>query len=112
MIRRTGSTSACASSGSSASISAVEPLRSANNAVMILRSPLRLSWAADSLPTPSPVVNVDGPTDAGVVKGVPQSPQNCSFARLEAPHLGHATGIGTPQAAQNFRPSRLSLPHL
>src|SRR5712692_9387340 len=119
MMRSSGATIACAASGSSASISAVEPLRSANSAVTILRSPSIVVEASAC----SEVTRILGAADAALGKvaaadsalpgrAAPQSSQNADAGAFCAPHFGQPRDSGLPHAAQNFLLVVLSVPHL
>jgi hypothetical protein len=114
MAFRAGSIIDRAPSGSRPCINSVEPLISANNAVIVLRSPSGELLAPTS-GGPASATAVDVVTTvarAGATSsGAPHSPQNLSPGWLLTPHLGQLISRGASQAAQNLRPSRLSLPH-
>src|SRR6516162_4414811 len=108
-----GSTISRASSGSSGSISSIEPLMSANNAVTVLRSPSAFSGADDSATriAESP----DSFAGAALASGsnaAPQSSQNFAEGELSAPHFAQRLESRVPHSAQNFLPLVLSVPHL
>jgi len=99
-----------ASSGSRSSIRPIEPLMSANSAVMVLRSPSRFSGMGVS------ANRIRGSSDfvvvlEGVPRAAPHSPQNFSAGSKAAPHRGHLPESAEPHWVQKFRPSRLSAPH-
>src|ERR1700730_589133 len=109
MMCNAGSTIACAASGSSVSISAVEPLRSANNAVTILRSPSRFSGAGVSATRISDSFDFFAEAAAkGALSAVPHSPQKRLPAGLSAPHCGQRFASAAPQSPQNFLPAGFS----
>src|ERR1700730_2979517 len=108
MIASAGSTTARAASGSRSSIWLIEPLMSANNTVMVFRSPS--ATVEDS--NRSATTRSGGATDvvsgggagAAVALAVitaPHSPQNFSPGSLDAPHRAHLAAIATPHWAQN-----------
>src|SRR5271170_3157246 len=86
MMRRAGATIACATSGSSVSITAVEPLRSANNAVTILRSPSGGPSASGIDGGADETVNRFGASAAAGI-AAPQSPQKRLESGFSAPHF-------------------------
>jgi hypothetical protein len=111
-----GSIIALASSGSRSSISSIEPLISANNAVTVLRSP---STVAEP-PIHSAMIGFSGVLrgDAGecapallAESVVPQSPQKRLAGGFSAPHLGQRFVNCAPQSPQNRFSSGLLLPH-
>src|SRR5690348_2713765 len=109
MILSAGSIIVHASSGSSDSISSVEPLMSANNAVTVLRSPsivVEVSCSGVTL-----ITGAIGPSDEPIAadvalpdSAVPQSSQNADEGAFSAPHFAHLRDSGLPHAAQNFLP--------
>src|SRR5258708_1631637 len=114
-----GSTIARASSGSRSCISSVEPFRSANSAVTVLRSPSGAVEASG----PSGVTRMLGAIDAAgdelaaagaasPASAAPQSSQNPDEGAFSAPHFGQRRDSGLPHAAQNFLRVVLSVPHL
>src|SRR5215472_17856892 len=105
---------ALASSGSRSSISSIEPLMSANNAVTVLRSPSNDAGKASGLIRISGSAVFVGSvgTAGGGDRDVPHSPQKSSPGSLDAPHFGQRRASGPPHFAQNLRSARLSLPHL
>jgi hypothetical protein len=110
-VRSAGSIIARASSGLSSSISAVEPLISANNAVTVLRSPSSFSGAGESATRIAASLEFFEAA-GGCPSAAAHSPQNSSLGSFVAPHWGHARAGGAAHFPQNLRPSRLSLPHL
>src|SRR5437763_340923 len=108
-----GSTIARACSGSRSSISSIDPLMSANNAVTVFRSPSMSSEVrGDSLSSSELAAGKTVAALAAVAaSAVPQSPQNRFAGGLSAPHLGQQLASGAPQSPQNFLPAGLSLPH-
>src|SRR6267378_1928004 len=107
MMRRAGSIIARASSGSSASISAVDPFRSAKSAVTVLRSPSVISpadWLALTLmPVVSSLRAFFG--SAADPNAVPHSWQNFALAGLAEPHFGQRPLNDSPHSMQNFAPA-------
>src|ERR1700719_1100100 len=108
-----------ASSGSSSSISSVEPLMSANSAVTVLRSP---SGGVEESCC-SGVTRIVGTVDAAgcepeaadaafAVSALPHSSQNLDVGLLSAAHFGQRLDSGAPHSAQNFLLVLLSVPHL
>src|SRR5262245_40402544 len=84
-------------SGSSRSTNKVDPPRSANSTVTVLR-------------TAAPVVVGVGEGNVPPT-GAPHWSQNRAPAASSAPHDGHGTATGDPQDEQNRAPSRFSIPH-
>src|SRR5947199_8275037 len=82
MMRSAGSITARASSGSRSSINSVEPLMSANNAVIVLRSPSGSSVSD----TDSGAITAGG-TSIVTSKAAPQSPQKRLASEFSAPHF-------------------------
>src|SRR5215470_17101125 len=100
-----------ASSGSSSSITSIEPLMSANSAVTILRSPSSVSGTGAS------AIRIGAPPDFFAETGVgaseaPQSSQNFAEGEFSAPHFRQRLDSGLPHSAQKFLPEVLSMPHL
>src|SRR6516165_6055797 len=99
MMRSAGSTIARPSSGSRFSINSVEPLRSANKAVRIVRSPSTFStFFASSGTTPAAFAEVASVDNSGE----PQSPQNFAAGALLAPHRGQRCTNSAPHSEQYF----------
>src|SRR6266851_9024537 len=105
-----------ASSGSRSCSSSVEPLMSANSAVIVLRSPS----AMVEVPVCSAVTGMSGAfqEDAGDCalpflpeNAAPQSLQNRFPGGLSAPHFGQRSPSGEPQSPQNLLSSGFSRPH-
>src|SRR5208283_3333855 len=102
-----GSMIARASSGSRSCSSSVDPLISANSAVIVLRSPSRFSGEILSAATRTSEADPRGGEVDGAVLGAsaaPQSSQNADEGAFSAPHFGHRLEIGLPHTAQNFLP--------
>src|SRR5271165_4247276 len=107
MIRNAGSTIARASSGSRFAINSVEPLMSANRAVIVLRSPSISSTA-------SPTSCADAPAPESrwaetLRSSAAHWPQNFAVAILSKPHFGQALLSPAPHSLQNLSPSGLSV---
>src|SRR5271157_811459 len=108
-----GSTMARASSGSRSSISSIEPLMSANNAVTVLRSP---SSASDASGWPL-ATRTDGDDlwigdfEISAASCAPHSSQNLAPGLLIDPHFAHLADSGEAHSLQNLAPSRVSAPH-
>src|SRR5271166_3690199 len=107
MIRNAGSTIARASSGSRFAINSVEPLMSANRAVIVLRSP---SISSTAVPSSS----ADSPAPASrwaetLRNSAAHWPQNFAVAILSKPHFGQALLSPAPHSLQNLSPSGLSV---
>src|SRR5215469_16278204 len=107
-----------ASLGSRCSISSMEPLISANNAVTVFRSP---SDTSDASVAPG-VIRISGalasalgdgaaPGCALPGSGEPHSPQNFLPGGFSELQLGQRLSSGAPQSPQNLLPAGLSLPH-
>src|SRR5712692_6378528 len=97
-----------ASSGSRSRINSVEPMISANSAVIVLRSP-----SAGSAPAPDSSLKIfcasgdprgrAGSGDRrGFRRGVPHSPQNLNCGGFSAPQFGQTASSGRPQLPQNL----------
>src|SRR5712692_4919401 len=105
-----------ASSGSRSSISSVEPLMSANNAVTVLRSPSIASEVCRSgaMRTPPVTSAADGlplSATASVPSALPQSAQNFAPSALSELQFEQRFDSGLPHSAQNFLPGIPSVPH-
>src|SRR5467141_3449984 len=88
MMRSAGSIIARASSGSSSSISAVDPFRSANSAVTVLRSPSGTAEASDDDSVGETAGRSIGPRALDAFNsGAPQSPQKRLDSGFSAPHF-------------------------
>src|SRR5262249_55153022 len=104
MMRNSGSTIARPSSGSSASSNSVEPLRSANSAVTILRSPGSTSSAGSARdPTLAPL-----PCSAAASLA-PQLAQNLLAGGFSAPQRAQGLLSGAPHSPQKRWPAGLSV---
>src|ERR1700686_5533604 len=110
MMRSAGSIIARASSGSRSSISSVEPLRSANSAVTVLRSPSIFSGAevsatriGESFDGFDLVAAADAPS------GAAHSPQNLNAGGFSNPQLAQRFFNGVAQLPQNLMPGGLSV---
>src|SRR6266481_4768090 len=112
MIRSAGSIIARASSGSSDSISSVEPLRSANNAVTVLRSPSGGRGGSHWLDIrPSAFVSKDDAVTMGSPSGAPQLPQKLAPRGVSALHLTQSLVSALPHRAQKLLLGGLSVLH-
>src|ERR1700676_4773231 len=111
MIRSAGSTMLRASSGSRSSINSVEPLRAANNAVTVLRSP---SIALDA--APAAVTMICDLLEEMVVEAaaiaepisVPHFLQNRAPGLTDALHVGQINFSFVPHSSQNEASPELS----
>src|SRR6516164_10569361 len=98
-----------ASSGSRSSMSSIEPLMSANNAVTVLRPPSRAALSACSALTPTRT----GTTTAADATGsatsrVPHCLQKLASEGFSAPHFAQRPANGLPQPTQNLASSGFS----
>src|SRR5262249_54906939 len=111
-----GSTIALASSGSRSSISSIEPLMSANNAVTVLRSPSNASEVSDCSPTTrtpdadSGDGGVRPPVLATLVSGAPHLPQKFDVGGFSAQHLAQSLASAFPQCVQKLFTGGLFVP--
>jgi hypothetical protein len=93
----------------------VEPFMSANNAVIVLRSP---SATGEAVTFPQIAMSALSNEDVGDwavallgARAAPQSPQNRLPGGFSASHLGQRIVNGAPQSPQSFLLDGLSLPH-
>src|SRR3984893_19250855 len=104
MMRSSGATIVCAASGSRASINSVEPLRSANSAVTIFRSP---SSASDAAPSAATMICDGGEetvVEAAAFTGpiaVPHFLQNRAPGLTDALHAGQINSRFAPHPSHN-----------
>src|SRR6266478_8227606 len=111
-----GSTMARASSGSRSSISSIEPLMSANNAVTVLRSPSSvsgelLSGATRTLEADPCGVEVATAAPAPFVSGAPHLPQKSDVGGFSALHFAQCFASAFPHFAQKLFVEGLFVPH-
>src|SRR6266511_2867565 len=91
------------SSGSRASLSVVNPTRSANSTETSRRSD-------DAAARPFGRAAATPAGSTALPSAVPHSPQNRSDGSFGAPQDGHTTASGDPHDEQNFLPSRFTVP--
>src|ERR1700683_1555001 len=117
MMRKAGSISARACSGSMPSIRSIEPLISANSAVTVLRSPSG-SCASSTAGRSVRVGRLVGPDAGNGVLAEEAAPtraphwiQNFALGGFSAPHDTHRDSSAAPHSAQNFAFAALSVSH-
>src|SRR6266851_6752491 len=104
MMRSSGATIACAASGSRSSINCVEPLRSANSAVTILRSPSSASDVPPSAAATSSDLGEERVAQAAALWGpiaVPHFLQKRAPGLTDVLHAGHINSRLAPHSSQN-----------
>src|SRR5712691_990093 len=98
-----------ASSGSRLSISSVEPLRSANNAVIVLRWPSVIS-APDCVTSTG--ITGTGAENVAAAICVPHLRQKRALRLIGAPQAGQESSSIAPQYSQNSESSLFGVRHL
>src|SRR6266852_9834608 len=107
-----------ASSGSRSSINSVDPLISANRAVMVLRSPSIVRAAASGFSPATRASNADSGVDGVALKetvlsmsGAPHLPQKLEDGGVSALHFAHDLVSAFPHCAQKLLPGVLFVAH-